>query len=247
MDNTTLRRFEFDVLVPDGLEEFAQIAAPYYAEALRVLIHKQHDYGPRNIGASGSVGLVVRITDKVSRYKNLVFNTKEPNYETRADTAVDITNYGIIERLVEDGTWPVPAPKTLAEYLETKPWQGEVLPTIYVSGPYTAKTPEMRDYYVDVARECAQLLAKNGYAPFCPHTQSHNWENDTDLAHEDFLRIDFEWIKRCDGIVMLPFWEQSNGATAEHALAEELNIPIYQYFPAEVGIFTTCNNRWRLV
>jgi hypothetical protein len=43
----------------------------------------------------------------------------------------------------------------------------------------------------------------------------------------DALAVDLEWICRhADMIVMLPGWEKSSGATAEHAAAKALGITV---------------------
>ncbi len=99
--------------------------------------------------------------------------------------------------------------------------------TVYISGPYTAPTTEERDANVKRANEEAQRWAAAGWAPYCPHTQSWNWENDTDLAYDDFLAIDMEWLKRVDAVCVLPRWQESAGACREVEEAEIMGLPIY--------------------
>ncbi len=99
--------------------------------------------------------------------------------------------------------------------------------TIYVSGPYTADTSEQRDENVRRANELAQKFAEEGWAVYCPHTQSHRWEDETSLSHEDFMERDFEWIDRSDALGMVEGWQDSDGAQDEHQLAIELSLPRY--------------------
>ncbi len=103
--------------------------------------------------------------------------------------------------------------------------------TVYISGPYTAPTTEERDANVKRANEEAQRWAAAGWAPYCPHTQSWNWENDTDLSHDDFLAIDMEWLKRVDAVCVLPGWQESAGACREVEEAKSLGLPIYYIEP----------------
>ena len=72
---------------------------------------KHMDYGLNNIALGGDLtdesdkkfsltGLCIRLTDKISRLKNLLSNGK--NME---DTFIDIANYGIIGLLVGRDKW----------------------------------------------------------------------------------------------------------------------------------------------
>ena len=78
---------------------------------------KHMDYGLNNIALGGDLksegdkkfsltGLCIRLTDKISRLKNLLINGK--NYvrgEGMEDTFIDIANYGIIGLLVGRDKW----------------------------------------------------------------------------------------------------------------------------------------------
>lgn len=78
-------------------------------EVTDILIKKQADYGPHNIGrAPGGAlnGLIVRIHDKVSRILHLTSNEVDPQNESLRDSYVDLANYALIALMVLDGTWP---------------------------------------------------------------------------------------------------------------------------------------------
>ena len=78
------------------------------SEALELLIKKHDDYGPKNImdsPVSPTLGLAVRLHDKVARLNNLLVNSTEPKYESLRDTFMDISNYGLIGMMVLDGTF----------------------------------------------------------------------------------------------------------------------------------------------
>jgi dUTP pyrophosphatase len=66
---------------------------------------KNASYGTSNIADSGISGVIVRMTDKFNRLKNLVNGAAE-NDESVADTLDDIANYATITRLMLAGHWP---------------------------------------------------------------------------------------------------------------------------------------------
>lgn len=95
--------FEFKVIQKEMYEMFAR---------------KHMDYGLNNIALGGDIlnnkedkkfsltGLAIRLTDKISRLKNLLINGK--NYvkgESMEDTFIDVANYGIIGLLVGRDKW----------------------------------------------------------------------------------------------------------------------------------------------
>ena len=100
-------------------EEYPHIYAGYMAiveEQLELFSKKHLDYGMANISAGtllateeerafALTGLWYRISDKISRWKNLLINNKMVNNEPLTDTYQDIVNYGIIAQLVERGLW----------------------------------------------------------------------------------------------------------------------------------------------
>jgi hypothetical protein len=90
------------------IEDFKDDAAPLYQELFEILVKKQVDYGPLNIwNAPGGAtnGLMVRMSDKLERLKNLIYNSIEPNNEALEDSFIDIANYAVIAMMVERGIW----------------------------------------------------------------------------------------------------------------------------------------------
>jgi len=78
---------------------------------------KQMDYGPGNITMGSNLNteaekklsltaLIIRINDKVQRLINMVIkHNREAANEPVEDAFLDLTIYGIIARLVKEGTW----------------------------------------------------------------------------------------------------------------------------------------------
>ena len=109
--NQTVTLFEEEY--PELSEEYQNIQEEMYQ--MFASIHM--DYGLNNIALGGNLGnqedkkfsltgLCIRLTDKISRLKNLLLNGK--NYvkgESMEDTFIDIANYGIIGLLVGRDKW----------------------------------------------------------------------------------------------------------------------------------------------
>lgn len=68
---------------------------------------KQCDYGSKNISSFGTYGVVVRMSDKFERIKNL-FGKKRRRAvnESILDSFRDISNYANIALMVERKEWP---------------------------------------------------------------------------------------------------------------------------------------------
>lgn len=74
-------------------------------EMLRVLCAKQHDYGHGNINKFGLIGVLVRLSDKIERYANLVNRTNAVPNETVIDTVMDMVGYCVVAQMLNDHTF----------------------------------------------------------------------------------------------------------------------------------------------
>ncbi len=88
------------------------IVTPLGREALKIAIEnialfdkKNRDYGSGNIAAFGEYGVMVRVSDKFERLKNLLRNVQDPNNESIEDTWLDISNYGLIGQMLRKRLW----------------------------------------------------------------------------------------------------------------------------------------------
>ena len=88
-----------------GLETFEDACRQTALRVAEVVIAKQHDYGHDNILVFKEQGLVVRLWDKISRLKNLVWNNNNPKNESIEDTFTDIAGYAIIGLMLADDTF----------------------------------------------------------------------------------------------------------------------------------------------
>jgi hypothetical protein len=69
------------------------------------LVKKQLDYGHGNINKFGTTGILVRLSDKVQRFKNLTTTKRNPQVESIHDTLMDIVGYCVIGLMYDDGTF----------------------------------------------------------------------------------------------------------------------------------------------
>ena len=98
---------------PETAKEFQKLQFEQY----ELFCRKQMDYGPSNIAMGtelktdeekrlSKIGLIVRINDKVQRLINLVVkNNREAQNEPTIDAFKDLSVYGIIAQIVQNGKW----------------------------------------------------------------------------------------------------------------------------------------------
>jgi hypothetical protein len=74
-------------------------------EMHKLLVGKQHDYGHGNILHFGTVGVAVRLCDKIARLLNLTKRGGEAKHEALTDTYMDILGYAVIAIMLEEGSF----------------------------------------------------------------------------------------------------------------------------------------------
>ena len=112
LNSTPIEIFEHEY--PELSNEFKTIQKEMY----KMFARKHMDYGLNNIALGGDIvnnsddkqfsltGLCIRLTDKISRLKNLLINGRSfVEGEGIQDTFIDIANYGIIGLLVGRNKW----------------------------------------------------------------------------------------------------------------------------------------------
>ena len=95
---------------------------------------------------------------------------------------------------------------------------------IYVAGPYRADTIRGMVENIRRAEAAALHLWKAGWAVICPHKNTELF--DGHCADDVWLRGDLAILSRCDAVYMLNGWENSEGATEEHRLAQKLGLTV---------------------
>ena len=77
-------------------------------DLLQLLTLKQSWYGPHNILSFGAAGIVVRVSDKIERLKNLERLHVDPEEETLRDTLMDLCGYCVLGVMVEHNLMELP-------------------------------------------------------------------------------------------------------------------------------------------
>lgn len=87
----------------------------------------------------------------------------------------------------------------------------------YITGPYRG-TKEHVDANISIAKRAAKTLWQQGYAVICPHSNAGSVAADV-IDDETILRGLLEILKRCDVVVVLRGWENSEGSQRELRVA----------------------------
>ena len=100
---------------------------------------------------------------------------------------------------------------------------------LYVAGAY--RDPRGEYFVMENVRRARDVfldLIRMGYSVVCPHTQSYQCGGalPDDAA---WLDVDREIIARCDGVVFLPGWRQSEGSRCEREFAEAHDIRCFEW------------------
>lgn len=107
---------------------------------------------------------------------------------------------------------------------------------LYIAGPFRAANAWLVEQNVRRAEEAALRAAELGWVPLCPHSMTRFF--DGTLTDEYWLAATLELLRRCDAILMLPGWQGSAGARAEHAEAVRLGVKVLFALPVhqETGL-----------
>lgn len=105
---------ELEQRYPEIAQEYKRISA----EQFQLFASKMLDYGKGNVSVGTNLenaeevklsltGLWFRMNDKMNRLKNLVLLNQKPNVtsESTTDTFQDMSIYGIIAQIVQNGKW----------------------------------------------------------------------------------------------------------------------------------------------
>lgn len=93
--------------------------------------------------------------------------------------------------------------------------------TVYIASAYTKG-----DVAVNVRESflVADKLVELGFAPF-PPLFSHFWHFLSPKSYDTWVKLDNEWVLRCDCVLRVE--GESKGADAEVELAIKNNIPVF--------------------
>ena len=95
---------------------------------------------------------------------------------------------------------------------------------VYIAGPYSSDPVLGTRNAVAVG----DAVRSYGHAPYIPHLNLF-WQYLRPHQHDYWLKLDFEWLRKCDAVLRLP--GESPGADAEEIEAKRLGIPVYYSLP----------------
>ena len=87
---------------------------------------------------------------------------------------------------------------------------------IYITHPYTADTPALTHANVMKAIDLGLQVFAKGHTPFIPvlnhYVDLRAAEKGIEITYEDFMRLDFDMLARCDALL---YTEKSPGSDRE--------------------------------
>lgn len=95
---------------------------------------------------------------------------------------------------------------------------------IYIAGPFRAKGARAVEQNIRRAEDAAYGVWAQGHAAMCPHTNAR-WE-DPEIGDQVFLDGTLELMRRCDAVIVLPDYMNSQGTLGEIAEAHRLGMPV---------------------
>ena len=102
---------------------------------------------------------------------------------------------------------------------------------LYVAGPCRAASQGEEFANIEAAESMGVELVKKGYSVFTPHTMMRDWDK-MGLNQEQIMSVCLEHLRRCDGMILLEGWEDSDGSNRERYFAIMM-----QKVNPEFGIF----------
>lgn len=98
--------------------------------------------------------------------------------------------------------------------------------TWYLAGPMTGRPK----FNFDVFNSVMNALREQGYtivSPFEINAMQHQGDvPETDEARLTYLRNDLIALLGCTGVILLPGWKMSNGASLEYRIATALDMNV---------------------
>jgi len=96
---------------------------------------------------------------------------------------------------------------------------------VYISGPYRANKKIGVSENIHNARKVGYKVADLGAFPIVPHNMALGFEDD---IHDDFwLDGLLDLVIKCDAVVMVEGWQQSDGSIKEMEVALRNKIPVF--------------------
>lgn len=97
---------------------------------------------------------------------------------------------------------------------------------LYLAGPM-ANRPHLNKLAFGAAAACLRV---QGHVVFNPSEADSGWGDygtTPQFARREYMRRDLPILLECDGVALLPGWEESAGARLEATVATECGLPLF--------------------
>ena len=94
---------------------------------------------------------------------------------------------------------------------------------VYIAGPYRAATAWQIEQNIRRAEAVALAVARLGAMPLCPHALTRFYHGE--LTDRFWLDGTAELLRRCDAIMLVRGWANSEGSRTELFIARSMGIP----------------------
>ncbi|MEN6610430.1 MAG: DUF1937 family protein [Methanoregulaceae archaeon] len=104
-----------------------------------------------------------------------------------------------------------------------------ILPTVlYIAGPFSHEDPiHGIPENILAASKVALECVRRGFSVHCPHKNYAGFQHVEDVPWEFWCIADFAILERCDAVLFLEGWANSEGASREMQFAHEKGIPVF--------------------
>lgn len=103
------------------------------------------------------------------------------------------------------------------------------IPLIYVAGPFSGPTRARVERHIRDAVEYGLRVAHAGGMPVVPHANTSHSDYEHAQSYEFWIVGTAKLMTRCDGVLLIPGWERSRGATGERELAIKIGLPVFDF------------------
>jgi len=108
-------------------------------------------------------------------------------------------------------------------------YEHKKIPVIYISGAFTSVDENTLKMITSQASEVSSKLWDAGWSVISVHKNCEGCVLSEHLTYDKWMTALVAQIAKCDALMVLQNWENSEGVKIEIQFAAALNIPVYLY------------------